>query len=150
MSETSPVGRPFLRHLLAAALCCSSVAVGHALLSAQGQTVRDGVYTTEQATRGQSTYLDECGRCHAETLAGGDFGPSLTGDEFWGQWKDRPLAEVFDRIKDTMPQDNPGRLNAAQTADVLAFMMKTNGFPSGDIALGTTRDALATITVSSR
>jgi S-disulfanyl-L-cysteine oxidoreductase SoxD len=113
------------------------------------RTVWDRVYSDEQAKRGESLYLDECGRCHAETLSGGDFGPPVVGASFWEQWDGKPLTEVFARIRETMPQDNPGRLDASQSADVLAFLMKANGFPSGPAPLGSESASLNTITVTS-
>src|SRR6266852_6317022 len=35
-----------------------------------------GVYSADQSTRGQSTYVAECGRCHGDTLSGSEFGPA--------------------------------------------------------------------------
>jgi mono/diheme cytochrome c family protein len=103
--------------------------------TARSRTVSDGVFTLDQAKRGESTYLDECGRCHTETLAGGDFGPPVVGTAFWDEWKGKTAADLFELMRTTMPQDNPGRLSASQTADVLAFLMKSNGFPAGDAPL---------------
>lgn len=111
------------------------------------RTVWDRVYSDEQAQRGEALYLDECGRCHAETLAGGDFGPPVVGSSFWEQWSGKPLAEAFTRIKETMPQDNPGRLSGQQSVDVLAFLMKANGFPSGSAPLRSEPGELQAITI---
>src|SRR6201999_3721132 len=33
--------------------------------------------------------------------------------------------------KNTMPQDNPGKLSRDQYADILSFIMKENGYPAG-------------------
>ena len=42
-----------------------------ALTSAQApRTVWDGVYTREQAQRGEKLYEQECGRCHGDDLTG--------------------------------------------------------------------------------
>jgi mono/diheme cytochrome c family protein len=92
--------------------------------------------------------LDECSRCHSETLEGGDFGPPVVGTAFWEQWNGKTLSDVFASIRETMPQDNPGRLSPSQTADVVAFLMKKNGFPSGDAALSSDTTALQTIGVT--
>ena len=123
----------------------------HTVLAAQGaataQTVWDRVFTPDQATRGSATYLDECSRCHSETLAGGDFGPPVVGTAFWDEWKEKTAADLFDLIRTTMPQDSPGRLSASQIADVLAFLMKSNGFPAGETPLSSDAAALALIRI---
>jgi len=41
------------------------------------------------------------------------------------------LGELFERIRTTMPQDNPGKLSRAQYADILSFILKSNGYPAG-------------------
>ena len=103
--------------------------------SSSSQTVWDRVFSVEQAARGEATYLDECGRCHSETHFGGDFGPPVIGTTFWDAWKGKTAADLFDRVRTTMPQDNPGRMSATQTSELLAFLMKSNGFPAGETPL---------------
>lgn len=115
--------------------------------ASERRTVWDRVFSDEQAKRGEATYLDECSRCHMENLGGGDFGPPVVGASFWEQWNDKPLVDAFTRIRETMPQDNPGRLTAAQSADVLAFLMKANGFPAGTAALSPDAAALQSIVI---
>ena len=41
------------------------------------------------------------------------------------------MGDLFDRIRTTMPQDNPGKLSRDQYADILAFVLKANGYPAG-------------------
>lgn len=110
----------------------------------------DRVFSAEQAARGEATYLDECGRCHSETLFGGDFGPPVVGSAFWDAWKSKTVADLFDRVRTTMPQDNPGRMSATQTSELLAFLMKSNGFPAGETPLGTDLAALKSIKIEPR
>src|SRR5438477_9991172 len=86
------------------------------------RSVRDGVYTEEQAKRGERIYGDECSRCHGPALDGGESAP-LIGDAFAKSWGGSTLDEPFDRIKTSMPQDDPGRLTPAQTSDVLAYIL---------------------------
>jgi mono/diheme cytochrome c family protein len=96
----------------------------------QPQTVSQGVYTAAQATRGQSVYKDRCASCHGDALQG-RVGPPLAGDDFLSGWNAQPLSELFSKIRNTMPQDAPGKLTGEQTADVLAYMLQTGKFPSG-------------------
>ena len=41
------------------------------------------------------------------------------------------LGDVFDRIRTTMPQDNPGSLTRDDVADILAYLLKANALPPG-------------------
>jgi mono/diheme cytochrome c family protein len=98
---------------------------------AAGQSVLDGVYTVEQAKRGEAAYAKECASCHLDDLSGTDRGPSLAGDTFLDAWTDRSVGALFDRTHKTMPQDRPGALSAAMTRDIVAFLLRANGSPAG-------------------
>jgi len=99
------------------------------------RSVWDGVYTEEQAKRGESVYLKECAACHGDQLTGGESAPPLTGGAFLSNWNGLTLGDLFDRIRKTMPQTNPGRLTRQQDADVLAYMLSRNKFPPGKTEL---------------
>jgi mono/diheme cytochrome c family protein len=103
-----------------------------AALRAQGPTtVTAGVYTAEQAKRGQTAYNDSCAKCHLDDLSGGATSPPLQGAEFLGNWKGKTLGALFDEVRMTMPFDSPGSLTAAQYADVVAYVLSANKFPAG-------------------
>ena len=95
------------------------------------RTVWDSVYTTSQAGRGESAYAKSCARCHGASLGGGDESPALTGGNFLGNWNGLPLSDLQKRIKTTMPSDSVGIYDQQLVTDVIAFMLKTNGFPAG-------------------
>ena len=99
--------------------------------AAESRSVWDGVYTDEQAKRGEPMYQKECAACHGATLNGGESAPPLTGGAFLANWNGLTMGDLFDRIRKTMPQSNPGRLTRQQDADILAFMLSANKFPSG-------------------
>jgi len=99
------------------------------------RSVWDGVYTEEQAKRGEPVYRKECAACHGEQLSGGESAPPLTGGTFLSNWNGLTLGDLFDRIRKTMPQTSPGRLSRQQDADILAFMLSMNKFPSGKTEL---------------
>jgi hypothetical protein len=65
-------------------------------------------------------------------LTGVEMAPPLTGEMFNANWEGVPLSDLFERIRMSMPQNKPGSLTRAQTADILAHMLKVGGFPSGD------------------
>lgn len=104
-------------------------------LAAAGASVWDGVYTAEQAQRGETAYLQTCAGCHGTALEGGDMTPPLVGGGFTSNWNDLTAGDLFDRIRTTMPLDRPGRLTRQQNADVIAFVLKANGWPPGAVEL---------------
>ncbi|HYK38434.1 MAG TPA: cytochrome c [Candidatus Eremiobacteraceae bacterium] len=99
------------------------------------RSVWDGVYTEEQAKRGEPIYQKECAACHGDQLSGGESAPPLTGGAFLANWNGLTVGDLFDRIRKTMPQSNPGRLSRQQDADVLAFIFSRNKFPAGKTEL---------------
>src|SRR5262249_36858194 len=111
----------------------------------QPKTVQQGVYTSEQANRGQAIYKDRCASCHGETLGGG-LGPPLSGDDFISRWNKQPLAELFSKIRNTMPQNDPGKLSGKDTAAIVADILRAGKFPSGQAEVGADEDALKQIT----
>ena len=106
---------------------------GTALRAAQppATSASSGVYTSDQAKRGQAIYADACSKCHLDDLTGGT-SPPLVGNEFLGGWKGKTVGALFDEVRMTMPFDNPGGLMPAQYADVLAYVLSMNKFPAGD------------------
>lgn len=113
----------------------------------QGPSVSDGVYTEEQAKRGETLYTEHCGSCHGPTLAGKD-GPPLAGDAFIANWSGLSVGDLFERMRSSMPQDSPGSLSRDENADLLAFMLKGNKYPAGASPLATEADALKRIQIA--
>jgi mono/diheme cytochrome c family protein len=114
------------------------------MLAQQPQTVSQGVYTDEQAKRGETVYHDRCASCHGDALQGRS-APPLTGGDFIGNWSQQPLDDLFSKIRNTMPQDAPGQLTPQQSVDVLAFLLRAGMFPSGRVELRADEAALKTI-----
>ena len=111
------------------------------------RTVWDSVYSVAQAARGETAYVQACARCHAASLSGGDEAPPLAGTGFLGNWNGQTVADLHDRIRTTMPSDDPGTFARPLIADVVAYMLKVNGFPAGAADLPTTTDSLKEIVV---
>ena len=97
------------------------------------RTVWDGVYTEAQQQRGDPIYARECSTCHGETLKGGEGSPPLVGADFLARWSGRTVADLFDTIRLTMPAppEQPGKLRPQENADVVAHILRANGFPAG-------------------
>lgn len=110
----------------------------------QSRTVSEGIYSDGQATRGQIIFKERCAVCHGAALEG-SVGPPLVGAEFMGDFNKLPLSELFNKIQKTMPQDDPGTLQPPQTADLVAFILKSNKFPAGRADLGIDEAVLKSI-----
>lgn len=99
--------------------------------STESRSVWDGVYTEEQAKRGEELYRKQCASCHGDMLTGGESAPPLSGGVFLSNWNGLSVGDLFDRIRKTMPLNAPGKLTRQQNADILAFVFSTNKFPAG-------------------
>lgn len=105
----------------------------------------DGVFTQEQAKRGEAAYQESCARCHGADLMSGDAVRPLAGTEFLSTWNAKTLGDLFDRIRTTMPADKPGTLNRQQISDIVAYILSTNKFPAGKTEVEPQSDLLKQI-----
>ena len=124
--------------LTAAALIGLAIIGGYqAALRAQApsRSVRDGVYTKEQAARGQALYAEHCAACHGQALEGIEMAPALAGGDFLDKWIGQTLGDLFERIRTTMPQTKPGRLARNVNVDITAYILSMNDFPAGQADL---------------
>lgn len=112
---------------------------------ALADTTWDGVYSEEQASRGEALYMSQCAQCHGPQLGGIDSSPALTGGAFGSNWSGVTLDAMLDRIRISMPQNTPGSLSRKETADVMAFLMQANGLPAGERDLPRQKGFLQTI-----
>ena len=119
--------------LTIAASIAAMMTVASSSLPAQesSRSVRDGVYTEAQAHRGGEAFAQHCASCHGTSLGGIGEAPSLVGGQFISDFDGLNLADLFDRIRTTMPLNYPGGLRREQYADILAFVLRSNGFPAG-------------------
>jgi S-disulfanyl-L-cysteine oxidoreductase SoxD len=98
-------------------------------------SVWDGVYTAEQAQRGDQLYHGKCASCHGDSMTGGESAPPLVGGQFLSNWNGLTLDVLFERIRVTMPIDNPARVSRLSKADILAYILSVNRFPPGKAEL---------------
>lgn len=124
-----------LRTLLRVAATAVSLLCVGALYA---QTVLDGVYNNMQAQRGARTYNNICAHCHEGGEPDAD---PLFGPEFIDRWREAPLGFLHGFFSTNMPADEPGTLTPAVYLDVLAFLLRENGYPAGSGELKA--DALA-------
>jgi mono/diheme cytochrome c family protein len=123
-----------LRRFAATVGCAASFLT---FAAAAQKSVKAGVYTAAQAERGLAVYNSKCASCHAPNR--------FTDEFFYSSFAGKPLWEMFEVISDSMPEDNPGGLKKEEYADVIAYLLKLNNFPTGEIELPTDREALSVI-----
>lgn len=107
-----------------------------------GKSVWKGVYTEAQAARGESEQQNSCGACHGTE--------KYSGDAFTKAWVGRTAFDLFDQIRTTMPDDNPGGLSVQQYTDVVAYIFKLNGMPAGTDSLSSDPEALRQIRIDAK
>jgi S-disulfanyl-L-cysteine oxidoreductase SoxD len=118
----------------------------YASLGAQAaKSVKEGVYTAEQAKRGEALYKDNCAACHGEDLTGSGPMPALAGNDFIANWK--TVGDLFEKTHTSMPASAPGSLSEQQTSDIIAFMLSKSNFPAGTTELAAKQDALMQIKI---
>ena len=107
----------------------------------------DGVFSKEQAGRGQTAYRSLCARCHGDTLLGGESAPRLAGEDFLEKWRGKTVGAMVELTRKSMPTDGLGKLTWRHCTDMIAYLLAENGFPAGDAELATELAALDTITI---
>jgi len=95
------------------------------------RTVWDGVFSKEQAKRGEALYNQHCSSCHGPDLSGNDEAAPLTGSAFLSNWDGLSIADLTERVRVSMPPNNLGKLNRQQITDILSYVLSVNSFPAG-------------------
>lgn len=85
------------------------------------------LYTEEQATTGAALFGRVCAECHEKA--------DITKADFRSKWNGRTLFELYELIRTTMPDSNPGGLSRDEYAGALAYILKVNGLPAGSTAV---------------
>lgn len=114
----------------------SGLAASAAVL-AQGapRSIWEGVYTADQAARGKEQFDGHCAKCHGATLAGNEMAPALSGAAFLDNWNGIMVSDLVERIRTTMPADDPGGLSRKITTDIVAYILSANQVPAGSTEL---------------
>lgn len=111
------------------------------------RSIWDGVFTVEQAARGEEAYKATCSECHGGDLMGDGFAPALAGADFQGNWNDLSVGDLFERIRISMPPSGPSGVSPEQKADILAHIFNFNKYPAGTTELEPKTEVLKTIKI---
>ena len=90
--------------------------------TAQPATIKDGVYTAEQAAAGKELYERRCGACHNVDFYRNTF----------TNRNNQPLQYLFEEIIVNMPADMPGSMMDNECENILAHIMSLLGYAAGD------------------
>ena len=105
------------------------------LVRLSGQQAPAGPYTAAQAAAGRTAYQAQCASCHLADLKGSGDAAPLAGAEFMGAWGRRTTRELLSFMQLTMPPTRPGGLSQEEYVNIAAFILQSNGAPSGNLAL---------------
>jgi mono/diheme cytochrome c family protein len=125
------------------------VSVTASLVTAQTSTPRrtvwDGVYTDAQAGRGIMAFGQSCSGCHALVAEGK---APLAGEPFWKSFAQKTAGDLLEFVSANMPNGAPGSLSEPTYNDLVALILKSNGFPPGNTELG--RNTVADVQIVPR
>jgi mono/diheme cytochrome c family protein len=108
-----------------------------------GPTVWDGVYTDGQAARATTIFGASCSNCHTLEAQGNR---PLSGDKFWQSYTQKTVGDLLTFVRTNMPNGaQAGSLPAATYNDLVALILKSNGFPAG--ATEVTPEAVAKVQI---
>jgi hypothetical protein len=91
--------------------------------AAPQRSTKQGVYSREQWMRGRDVYAGLCAGCHPAA--------THTGSTFTTSWAGKKLSDLFGFLRERMPKNDPGSLSEQDYVDVMSYMLRMNGFPTG-------------------
>ena len=121
--------------------------LGVAVAAQATRSVNEGVYTADQAKKGEGLYKEQCAACHGDNLEGSGPMPPLAGKDFLANWSGKTLGDLYEKTQTTMPATAPGTLTPEQTADIVAYILSKDNFPTGAAALEGKTEPLAQIKI---
>jgi mono/diheme cytochrome c family protein len=107
----------------------------------QQRGVWDGIFTAAQADAGKQS-AGRCQGCHGPDLAGTERAPALKGPAFLANWEDGSVNRLFVKVRDTMPPGNTDSLPPDVKLNIVAHLLRENGFPAGTSELTQNVDTL--------
>ncbi len=107
----------------------------------------EALFTSAQAVAGKAAYEQNCASCHGPSVDDGKSAPPLRGAAFLGKFAGKPAADLFTYVSTKMPRSNPGSLNGAEYARIIAYVLQQNGFATGRKEFAADAAALASVTI---
>jgi mono/diheme cytochrome c family protein len=95
------------------------------------------IYTNEQAERGSQVFGYRCITCHQRT--------DYANPDFRLKWNGQTAYALFERIRSSMPDTDPGSYGINEYQEVVAYILKMNGLPAGTASFAGDSVAKATV-----
>jgi cytochrome c len=113
--------------------------------------VDGGLFTDAQVIRGERLYMEHCALCHGSNLEGKG-ATALSGETFHAKWADgkHTVDDLYYIARTSMPYSAPGKLSKQEYIDVIAYVLKVNGYRAGEQELPMIPETLRGITIRSR
>jgi mono/diheme cytochrome c family protein len=132
--------------LLVAGVWAAGMA-GRSIHAEQTKSVWDGVFTADQAKRGEAAYTEHCASCHGGDMSGDGFAPALSGTDFAGNWNELSVGDLYERIRISMPPTGPSEVPAQGKVDIVAHILDFNKYPAGSAELEPKTEVLKQIKI---
>src|SRR5580692_2074913 len=107
----------------------------------------EALFTSAQAVAGRAAYQQNCASCHGAGVDDGNSAPPLRGAAFLGKYAGKPAADLFTYVSTKMPRGNPGSLDGAEYARIIAYVLQQNGYATGHKEFAPDAVALASVTI---
>ncbi|MCY4510187.1 MAG: cytochrome c, partial [Acidobacteria bacterium] len=120
-----------MRLTLAVAGLSFAVAAGASGAQGSWTTVGGGGCNAEQAERGEAVYRSHCLSCHQADFSGTEEASALSGEPFMESWREDTVGNLYTRVRNLMPFDEPASLGDDAYVDSVAYLLQVNGFPAG-------------------
>jgi mono/diheme cytochrome c family protein len=96
-------------------------------------------FSTTQADRGRNVFRSNCTECH--------YSSEFSDRQFKFKWRRRTAGDLFNMMATQMPEDAPGSLGLEAYADLVAYVLRLNGFEAGRGELPADEALLETISL---
>ena len=106
-------------------------------------------FTRDQVAKGRADYRTHCADCHGPRLEGLHLSPPLVGPRFDLSWRGKSAGLLMFHLRRMPPEPlaKPGSLGDETYANILAYILLSNGLESGGEALPSDLDALGDLTI---
>jgi mono/diheme cytochrome c family protein len=98
------------------------------------------LYTDAQATAGLAVFTKNCAECHEKK--------DVTSADFRSKWSGKTLFDLYELVRTTMPDSNPGALSRDEYAAAIAYILKLNGLPAGPATVMPDSSAMRAVTLA--
>lgn len=98
-------------------------------------------FSDAQADRGRASFRASCTDCH--------YSSEFRDSHFKFKWSRRSAGNLYQLIQTSMPEDAPGSLSPEEAVDLLAYILRMNGFEPGQSEVPPDRAVLDGISLRS-